>query len=61
LALWAGLCQWHKGIAKSIFNAVSGKKKLKFAIDNIAHLLKFLDRIKLHLNTATSRQRRPLQ
>ena len=38
LALWAGLCQWHKGIAKSIFDAVSGKKKLKFAIDNIAHL-----------------------
>ncbi|MDB4727655.1 hypothetical protein OAF63_02605, partial [Saprospiraceae bacterium] len=39
LALWAGLCQWHKGIAKSIFNTVSGKKKLKFALDNIALLL----------------------
>jgi hypothetical protein len=40
LALWAGLCQWHKGIAKSIFNKVSEKKKLKFAIDNIALFLK---------------------
>ena len=39
LALWADLCQWHKGIAKSIFNAVSGKNKLKFAADNIALLL----------------------
>jgi hypothetical protein len=40
LALWAGLCQWHNGIAKSIFNKVIEKKKLKFAIDNIALFLK---------------------
>jgi hypothetical protein len=39
------LCQWHKGIAKSIFNAVSENKKLKFATDNIALLLKDFNQI----------------
>jgi multidrug resistance efflux pump len=40
---------------------VRGKNNSKiYSKLNIARLLKFLDIIKLHLNTATSRQRRPL-